>query len=114
MYAFELENRRQFFYPPFSRIIKITLKHKQKDVVDDIAEKLGAALQKDLNNFVVGPAAPVVNRIRNQYLMELLIKLPLDMKLIARYKKVIRNHFNLLLNEKKFKAVWMIADVDAN
>ena len=114
MYVFELENRRQFFYPPFSRIIKITLKHKQKDIVDDIAEKLGAALQKDLNNFVVGPAAPMVNRIRNQYLMELLIKLPLDMKLIAQYKKVIRNHFNLLLTEKKFKAVWMIADVDAN
>lgn len=114
MYAFELENRRQFFYPPFSRIIKITLKHKLKETVDAVAEKLGAALQKDLNNFVVGPAAPIVNRVRNQYLMELLIKLPLDMKLIEQYKKVIRNHFNLLLTEKMFRGVVMIADVDAN
>ena len=113
MYEYELENRRQFFYPPFSRIIQITLKHKVKEVVDDIAEKLGAALQKDLHNFVVGPAAPVVSRIRNQYLMELLIKLPLDMKQIQRYKQVIRNHFNLLLAEKRFKGVVMIADVDA-
>ncbi len=113
MYEYELENRRQFFYPPFSRIIQITLKHKVKEVVDDMAEKLGAALQKDLHNFVVGPAAPVVSRIRNQYLMELLIKLPLDMKQIQRYKQVIRNHFNLLLAEKRFKGVVMIADVDA-
>ena len=113
MYEYELENRRQFFYPPFSRIIQITLKHKVKEVVDNIAEKLGAALQKDLHNFVVGPAAPVVSRIRNQYLMELLIKLPLDMKQIQRYKQVIRNHFNLLLAEKRFKGVVMIADVDA-
>ncbi len=113
MYAFELENRRQFFYPPFSRIIQITLKHKLKEVVDDMAQKLGAALQKDLNNYVVGPAAPVVARVRNQYLMELLIKLPLDMKQIQRYKQVIRNHFNLLLAEKQFKGVVMIADVDA-
>ena len=113
MFEYELENRRQFFYPPFSRIIQITLKHKVKEVVDDIAEKLGAALQKDLHNFVVGPAAPVVSRIRNQYLMELLIKLPLDMKQIQRYKQVIRNHFNLLLAEKRFKGVVMIADVDA-
>ncbi len=113
MYAYELENRRQFFYPPFSRIIKITLKHKIKEVVDELAEKLGAALQRDLNNFVVGPAAPVVSRIRNQYLMELLIKLPLDMKKIELYKKVIRNHFNLLLVEKRFRSVVMIADVDA-
>jgi primosomal protein N' (replication factor Y) (superfamily II helicase) len=114
MYAYELENRRQFFYPPFSRIIKITLKHKSKEVVDDAAQQLTSALHKDLNDFVVGPAAPVVGRIRNQYLMELLIKLPLDMKQIQQYKKVIRNHFNLLLSQKQFKSVTMIADVDTN
>ena len=114
MYDFEITNRQQFFYPPFSRIIEITLKHKVKEVVDAAANKLAAALQKDLNNFVVGPAAPVVARVRNQYLMELLIKLPLDMKQIQQYKKIIRNHFNLLLTEKQFKSVVMIADVDAN
>jgi hypothetical protein len=46
--------------------------------------------------------------------MELLIKLPLDMKQIQQYKKVIRNHFNLLLSQKHFKSVAMIADVDTN
>jgi primosomal protein N' (replication factor Y) len=114
LYAFEITNRQQFFYPPFSRIIEITLKHKVKEVVDEAANKLAAALQKNMSNFVVGPAAPVVARIRNQYLMELLIKLPLDMKQIQQYKKIIRNEFNLLLAEKQFKSVVMIADVDAN
>jgi primosomal protein N' (replication factor Y) (superfamily II helicase) len=114
MYAFELENRRQFFYPPFSRIIQITLKHKVKEIVDEVAQKLGAALQRDLNNYLVGPAAPIVSRIRNQYLMELLVKLPLDMKQIQQYKAVIKNHFNLLTAEKKFRSVVMIADVDSN
>ena len=114
MYEFEIANRQQFFYPPFSRIIEITLKHKIKEVVDEAAHKLGLALKIDLNNFVVGPAAPVVARVRNQYLMELLIKLPLDMKQIHQYKKAIKNQFNLLLAEKKFKGVVMIADVDAN
>lgn len=113
MYEFELQNRKEFFYPPFSRIIEITLKHKVKEVVDDIAEKLGNALKKDLGDFVIGPAAPVVGRIRNQYLMELFIKLPLDMKKIDRYKQVIKNHFNLLQTEQRFKSVVMIADVDA-
>ena len=113
MYAFELQNRQEFFYPPFSRIIEITLKHKAKEVVDDIAEKLGNALKKDLGDFVIGPAAPVVGRIRNQYLMELFVKLPLDLKKIERYKQVIKNHFNLLQTEQRFKSVVMIADVDA-
>ena len=61
----------------------------------------------------MGPAAPVVGRIRNQYLMELFIKLPLDMKKIERCKQVIKNHFNLLQTEQRFKSVSMIADVDA-
>lgn len=113
MYEFELANRKEFFYPPFSRIIQITLKHKMKEIVDDIAERLGNALKKDLGNFVMGPAAPVVGRIRNQYLMELFIKLPLDMKKIERCKQVIKNHFNLLQTEQRFKSVSMIADVDA-
>lgn len=114
LYAFEITNRQQFFYPPFSRVIEITMKHKVKEVVDEAANKLAAALQKNMPDFVVGPAAPVVARIRNQYLMELLIKLPLDMKQIQQYKKIIRNEFNLLLAEKAFKSVSMIADVDAN
>lgn len=114
MYEFELTNRQQFFYPPYSRIIKIVLKHKMKEVIDDAAHKLAITLKTNLNNLVVGPAAPVVNRVRNQYLMELLIKLPLDLKLIAQYKKIIRNQFNLLLAEKPYKSIVLIADVDAN
>jgi primosomal protein N' (replication factor Y) len=114
MYEFEIAHRQQFFYPPYSRIIEITLKHKSKEVVDEAAHKLGAALKIDLNNFIVGPAAPVVARIRNQYLMELLVKLPLDMKQINLFKRAIKNQFNLILAEKKFKGVFMVADVDAN
>ncbi|HMG81652.1 MAG TPA: primosomal protein N' [Ferruginibacter sp.] len=113
MYEFELVNRKEFSYPPYSRIIHITLKHKLKEVVDEAANKLGEAMQKELRNFIVGPAAPVVGRIRNQYLMELLIKLPLDSKQIQQYKIIIRHHFNLLLTEKRFASVTMIADVDS-
>lgn len=112
MYAFELEKRKEYFYPPFSRIIAITLKHKMKETVDEAAHQLADALNKDLKDLVIGPAAPVVGRVRNQYLMELLIKLPLDMKMIQQYKKIIRNHFNLLLSDKRFKSVTIIPDVD--
>ncbi|MEO6230160.1 MAG: primosomal protein N' [Ferruginibacter sp.] len=113
MYDFEIINRQQFFYPPYSRTIQVTLKHKIKEVVDEAAERLGTALKHDMPGFVMGPAAPVVSRVRNQYRMELLIKLPLDMKQIQRYKQLIRNQFNLLLTQKQFKGVVMIADVDA-
>ena len=111
-YEYEIENRKRFFYPPFSRLIKIIVKHKMKEVVAEAAERLGDALKKDMNDFVVGPAAPVINRIRSLYLMDILIKLPKDATMLQKFKKVIANHFNLLHAEKKYRSVTLIADVD--
>ncbi len=93
MYEFELQNRKEFFYPPFSRIIKITLKHKIKEVVDDMAKKLATALQRDLIILLLGLQRQWWAGYRNQYLMELLVKLPLDMKKIEQYKKLITKSF---------------------
>ncbi len=111
-YTLEIENRKQFFYPPYSRIILLTLKHKNKDVVAAASEKLATLLKQDLKDFIIGPAAPVVNRIRNQYLMEILIKLPKEPGMSMRYKAAIRNHINLVTGEKNFKSVTVVADVD--
>ena len=113
-FALEIEKRKEFFYPPFSRIILLTLKHKDKNIVTAAGEKLATLLKQDLKNFIVGPAAPVVNRIRNQYLMEILIKLPKEPGMSLKYKAAIRNHINLMMGEKSFKSVTVIADVDTN
>jgi primosomal protein N' (replication factor Y) len=113
-YEYEIAGRQEFFYPPFSRIVLITLRHKDKEVVNAAAEKLAELLRQDLKAFVTGPAAPVIGRVRNQYLMEILMKLPKEPGMSLTYKKVIRNHINLLLSEKRFGAVHVIADVDAN
>lgn len=111
-YNLEIENRKQFFYPPYSRIILLTLKHKDKNTVSGAAERLAGLLKQDLKDYIVGPAAPVVNRIRNQYLMEILIKLPKEPGMSSRYKAAIRNHINLLIGEKAYKRVLVMIDVD--
>lgn len=111
-YDFELATRKNFFYPPYSRLIRITLKHKIAEIVSEAAERLGNALKADLKDFIIGPAAPVINRIRNMFLMELLIKLPKDAVMLQQYKKYIFNNFNLLHAEKMFRGVRLIADVD--
>ncbi len=111
-YEFELASRREFFYPPFSRIVLITLKHKDKQLLDAAADKLASSLRLDLKDYVVGPATPVVGRLRNQYLVEILLKLPKEPGMSLGFKKVIRNHINLLLSEKQYRSVTVIADVD--
>jgi primosomal protein N' (replication factor Y) len=114
LYQTEIVNRKEFFYPPYSRIVLLTLKHKDKTIVANAADKLAALLRQDLKEYIVGPAAPVINRIRNQYLMEILIKLPKEYGMSMTYKKVIRNHINLLGGEKIYKSVGVVVDVDTN
>ena len=64
-------------------------------------------------NYLVGPAEPVIGRIRNQFLMELLFKLPRDGKTINQCKKDILEQVAVLHNEKSFRSVTVVADVDA-
>ena len=110
-YESEIAMRKQFFYPPYSRLIRLTLKHKIKEIVEDAAHSLGESLKQNFQN-LVGPAAPVINRIRSMYLMEILLKLPKDAAQIKAQKKVIRNYIDLLKAEKRFRSVVIISDVD--
>jgi primosomal protein N' (replication factor Y) (superfamily II helicase) len=110
-YENEIAMRKQFFYPPFSRLIRLTLKHKIKEIVYEAAERLGNSLKKDFQN-LVGPAAPVINRVRSMYLMEILIKLSKDAIHIQNQKRVTNNYIDLLKADKKFRSVIIVADVD--
>lgn len=113
MFEEEIAKRQQFFYPPFSRIIKLTFKNKIKDVVEDAATLFADSLRNRYNQYIVGPAAPTVNRVRNLFLMELLLKLPRNSEIINQCKKDILYNVVLLHNEKRYKSVVVIADVDA-
>lgn len=107
----EMEMRKLFYYPPYSRLVRITLKHSINDIVFEAADILSESLSKDFKH-LVGPAAPVINRVRNLYLMEILIKLNQDAAQLQVRKKVISNHMDLLKAQKKFRSVMLIANVD--
>ncbi|MBT7705678.1 MAG: primosomal protein N', partial [Polaribacter sp.] len=68
MYKEQLQERWQYKYPPYYRLIKITLKHRDYSKVDKGIDWLAKALQQSFGEFVLGPTAPAVSRIRNQYI----------------------------------------------
>lgn len=113
MFAEELKKRKEFFYPPFSRIIHISFKHKEKEVVERAAHTYTDALKSKYGQYIVGPAEPVIGRIRNQYLMELLLKLPRDGKTINQCKRDLLEQVAILHQHKHFRSVTVVADVDA-
>ena len=113
MFAEEIKKRKEFAYPPFTRTIHLTFKHKFKEVVERAAVTFANNLKIKYGNYLVGPAEPVIGRIRNQFLMELLFKLPRDSKTISQCKKDIVEQVAVLHNEKSFRSVTVVADVDA-
>lgn len=109
LYEKEIVQRQHFQYPPFTRLIKIIVKHKQKEMAMMAADKLAEILKKDME--ITGPAEPVIGRIRNQYLMEIMIKLNKDGR-IPKWKKLIQNAIQLMYTDKRLSTVKVIPDVD--
>jgi primosomal protein N' (replication factor Y) len=112
MYEEELSKRKQFFYPPFSRIVHLSFRHKIKEIVEHAAHLFTDALKNKYGDYIIGPAEPVVGRVRNQYLMELLLKLPKDRKILMACKQDLLDQVAILHQEKRFRSVVIVPDVD--
>jgi len=111
-YVQECAARQNFHYPPFSRIIRISFRHKIRDIVHDAASVFALQLQKEFGKWLTGPGEPMIARVRNQYIMELMLKLPKNGSTIAYAKQVIQQQRIILLNNKKFRSVLVIPDID--
>jgi len=112
MYKEQLQERWQYKYPPYYRLIKITLKHKDYNRVDTGVNWLTKALQNSFGEYVLGPTAPAVSRIRNQYIKNIVIKIPPKQSLINTKKQLqkIKNTFEAVSD---FRPIRFITDVDA-
>lgn len=104
MFAEQVYEREQFKYPPANRIIKITFKHKNYNVLNEAADWFCSALKTNFGGNVLGPEYPPVARIRNQYLKHVLVKM--DKK-----ESAVRTKQNIKRIEKSFNAIAMYRSV---
>jgi primosomal protein N' (replication factor Y) len=112
MYKEQLQERWQYKYPPYFRLIKITLKHRDYTKVDSGVNWLFKALYSSFGEHVLGPTAPAVARIRNQYIKNIVLKIPPKQNLTNTKNQIlkIRNTFEAV---KDFRPIRFIIDVDA-
>lgn len=111
-FTFEIANRKEFDYPPFTRLIRITFKHKEKHIAEEAANIMMQGLKADFSKQSNGPAQPVVDRVRNQYLWEILIKLPKNTRQINLCKQVIQQQAIIIQSNKRYRAVSILPDID--
>jgi primosomal protein N' (replication factor Y) (superfamily II helicase) len=112
LYVNETEERKSFQYPPFFRLIKIVVKHKDYKLTHEAAQHLRDLLYKRLGEQIIGPESPFVSRIRNQYIKEMLIKVDRNAAYLGELKKFIREQVFKTQSETAFKRVVIYADVD--
>lgn len=112
-YHAEIAERQRFRYPPFFRLIKITLKHKDKETCMKAALWLGNVLGQNLSRgMVTGPHEPLIGKIRNRFLMEFLIRIPRDRMNLQWVKTILHDTMVHLKQERSFKQVVVVFDVD--
>lgn len=77
-YQRELEHRRAHGYPPFARLVRLTLKHRSEERVEGTAQAIAAPLREVFAERLLGPEPPLVARVRDLHLRTMLIKLRRD------------------------------------
>jgi primosomal protein N' (replication factor Y) len=111
-YTNEIKYREQFFYPPFSRIIKIIFRHNDEDRAALAAQVMAEALATIEGIAVQGPGPAMVPRVRNQYIREIWIKCPRNNTLVYNVKAFIKEQRLYILGQKGNANVQIIFDVD--
>ena len=107
----EIIERKNFFYPPFYKLIEFTLKHKDEYVVEKGASDLAGSLRDVFKERVIGPEFPVVRRIQNLYLKQIKLKLERDVsdkKIKERIQQLLDAFYSVPLN----KSIRIIVDID--
>ena len=105
MYKEQLYERQIYKYPPFFRLIKLTLKHRDFDKLKEGSMWLYQVLQQNLSLPVLGPEEPAINRIRNEYIRTIMIKIPHNHSLVNTKKTIqkILNSFEVIAQYRTIK-----------
>lgn len=108
----QLEERRTFKYAPFYRLIRITLKHRDYQKIEESSDWLARGLKQGLaEGSVLGPETPAIARIRNQYRRNILIKISRKQSLpqVKEYIARVQTSFKAI---PQYRGVRVIIDVD--
>ncbi|WP_320054547.1 primosomal protein N' [uncultured Acetobacteroides sp.] len=111
LYEWQLVERHQFLYPPFYRLTKITLKHVDRKLLQEIAEVLGYRLRAIFGDRILGPEEPAINRIQNRYLMGFVLKMERT-KPVTKVKELLWDSIYEVQGQPKYRGMMVSVDVD--
>ena len=113
MYKSEISERELFNYPPFCKLISITVSHKDYELTNMAARELAIHMRAAFDKCVLGPEYPVVSRVKNRYLKNIILKIGNNLSL-KKSKKHLLELVESLNKHPKYLSVRFTIDVDPN
>lgn len=110
-YQRDLQERRSFGYPPHARLIELTLRHKEEELVNEACHRFIILLKNRLGSRVHGPLIPYVSRVRNLFLRRVLIKIPKE-ESVSASKQLLSEAIREFHTDKTWLPVSVQIDVD--
>ena len=107
----ELIERKNYRYPPFVRLVRLTLKHTDVQRLEAAAEVLAARLTQRFMARVIGPETPMISRINDLHHRVLLLKFERELRPDA-YKELLQADLDAFQADERFKRIRLIVDVD--
>jgi len=111
MYKEQLYERQIYNYPPYYKLIKLTLKHRDYDKLKEGSMWLYQVMQQNLTIPVLGPEEPPISRIRNEYIRTIMIKIPTNQSLLS-IKKTIEKMLNSFDAVAQYRSIKVAVNVD--
>jgi len=111
MYRGQIAERKHFKYPPFYRMIGITLKHREKNELDRIARDLSNRLRERFGSRILGPEYPLISRIKTLYIKQLWIKIEREIS-VVNAKLQMQEIIDQVKTHEGNKTIQIAVDVD--
>ena len=111
LYQQQIAERELFKYPPYQRLIMLTLRHRDLDRLDTAAALLQQRLQQSFGERVSGVIIPSVTKISNQWVRQIRLRVETTAN-IARAKALLKEHIAFVQQQEKCKGTIILPDVD--
>ncbi len=107
----EIEERRKFHYPPFSKLIHVTLKNEVQTGLDEAADALANYLRVTFGTRILGPEYPAMMKVRNMFQKRILIKIENGLSL-SKFKSTLKTQIAAFFQQFPLKNFRLTIDVD--
>jgi len=112
-YKLQIQERKAFNYPPFSRLLLIRFKHTDHVILDNVARKFAKMMRESFNNRVLGPEYPVISKVRNYYVKNVLLKVEVTRSFL-KAKKIVLYILDHMKENKMLDRCVVQIDIDPN